>query len=86
MIILRRHSRNPHLHMPNNSPNNSAKLDIRKLLANAPMSAGTKGLVGRLGALGDEPKPVVDLGGLVLILEGGSDGAIGRRHVSPARG
>ena len=84
MVILRRHSRNPQLHMPDHGPNNSAKLDIRKLLANAPMSAGTKGLVGRVGALGHEPKPIVDLGGLVLVLEGRGDRGVGRRGIGPA--
>ena len=86
MIILRWHSSDPHLHMSDNSTNNSAKLDIRKLLANAPMSAGTKGLVRGVGALGHEPETIVDLCGLVLVLEGGADGAVGCRRVSPARG
>jgi len=86
MIILRRDSSDAHLHMSDNSSDNSAKLDIGKLLANAPMSAGTKGLVGRVGALGYKPETIVDLCGLVLVLEGGADGAVGRRCVGPARG
>ena len=85
MIILRRHSSDPQLHMPDDRPNNSAKLDIRKLLPDAAVSAGTKGLVGRVGALGHEPEPIVDLGGLVLVLEGGTDRGVGRRGIGPAR-
>ncbi len=72
--------------MSDNRTNNSAKLDIGKLLADAPMSTGTKGLVRRVGALGHEPETIVDLCGLVFVLEGGADGTIGRRHVGPARG
>jgi len=84
VVILRRHSGDSHLHMPDKGPNNDTKLDISKLFANASMSARPKGLVGRVGALGHKPEPIVDLGRLVLVLEGGGDSAVGRRRVSPA--
>ena len=77
MIILRRHSGNLQLQMSDKSTNDSAKLDIGKLLANAPMSTGTKGLIRRVGALGHEPETIVDLCGLVFVLEGVADGTVG---------
>jgi len=50
-----------HFHLPDEGRKNDAELQVRELLSNATMPAGTEGLVRGFGTLANGTKSVVDL-------------------------
>ena len=86
VVVRRRHTRlgQPELELADDGRDDRAELEVRKLLADAPVAASAKRLVRALGALADKSEAKVDLGalGVVVLLVRLRGGAFG---VRPAR-
>jgi hypothetical protein len=66
VVIYGPGTRPPFASRPSARSYNRAELEVRKLLANAPLPARSKGLVPAVGALRDRAGPEVDL--LVVLI------------------